>query len=142
MTTQPLRLAPGADLRRELEALASAAFPQGCFVVCGIGSLVSAQLRLAAREDASFMPGPIELLSLAGTVTADGAHLHACVADADGHVMGGHLVYGNEIRTTAEVLLAPVPGWELGRAADPATGFKELTIRPSPADAGAQADQG
>lgn len=129
MNNQPLRLAPGADLRRELEMLASAAFPSGCFVVCGIGSLVSAQLRLAAREDAMFVPGPLELLSLAGTVTANGAHLHAAVANADGQVIGGHLLYGNEVRTTAEVLLAPVQGWQLSRAIDPETGFKELMIR-------------
>ena len=66
-----------------------------------------------------------------GSVSADGAHLHLSVADAMGRVTGGHLAYGSTVRTTAELLLALLPGWQFGRAIDPATGYAELVPRRS-----------
>jgi predicted DNA-binding protein with PD1-like motif len=123
----PLRLAPGADLRRALE---QAGVPQG-FVVSGIGSLKDVQLRFAGAAAATLLPGDFEIVSLAGTITPDGAHLHMAVSDAQGRVFGGHVVHGNVVRTTAEILLAATPGWELSRAFDAATGFPELLVRPA-----------
>jgi len=135
MNLHPLRLAPGADLRRALEDAAVLAGAGGCFVVCGIGSLVAARLRHADRDAETHVEGPLEILTLAGTLSPTGAHLHMTVADAEGRVVGGHVAYGNEVRTTAEVLLAGVPGWTLSREVDPATGFKELVVRPTTAPA-------
>jgi len=127
----PLRLPPGADLKQALQGLvAEPAWAQGAFVVAGIGSLEGARLRLAAADAGTEIAGPCELLSLQGTLSADGAHLHMAVADAQGRVWGGHVLDGNLIRTTAELLLAPLPGWQLGRAPDAATGYAELVVRP------------
>jgi predicted DNA-binding protein with PD1-like motif len=99
------------------------------FVVCGIGSLVDARLRFAAQEEATTIPGPSEIVSLSGSLSADGAHLHMSVATPDGTVIGGHVVYGNTIRTTAEVLLVFLPEWHLTREHDPSTGYQELFVR-------------
>lgn len=129
---QPLRLAPGADLRQALEALAAAPGAASAFVVAGIGSLVDARLRLAGSESESRIAGPLEILSLSGTIAANGAHLHMTVADAHGQVRGGHVLHGNVVRTTAELLLAPLPGWQLTREPDPATGHAELVVRRHP----------
>ncbi|MBQ0931483.1 DUF296 domain-containing protein [Ideonella sp. 4Y16] len=127
----PLRLPPGTDLKAGLLALlAQPAWADGAFVVAGIGSLHGARLRLAAADAATEIAGPCELLSLQGTLSTDGAHLHAALADAQGRVWGGHLLDGNRVRTTAELLLAPLPGWRLSRAADAATGYAELVVRP------------
>ena len=125
----PLRLPPGVDLRHALEEAAAGFAPAGCFVVSGIGSLQDAQLRLAARDAATRFDGPWEILSLAGTLTRDGAHLHIALSDGDGRVVGGHLVHGNRVRTTAELLLCRPAGWVLGRGADAATGYAELQVR-------------
>ena len=38
------------------------------------------------------------------TLSPDGAHLHGSVADANGEVMGGHVMPGCIVRTTAEVV--------------------------------------
>ena len=125
----PLRLQPGADLRRALEAAVAA---QGCaaaFVVCGIGSLGEAQLRLADAPQALRLDGPLELLTLSGSVAENGSHLHASLSDAQGRVLGGHLGYGCSVRTTAEVLLALLPPWRFRREPDAATGFDELVPR-------------
>ena len=51
------------------------------------------------------------------------------VADASGRVYGGHVGHGNVVRTTAEILLAPLRDWRLTREHDPVTGFAELVVR-------------
>jgi uncharacterized protein len=126
METLPLRIPPGADLRRTLEAVEGDAR----FVIAGIGSLSEVALRFAGAPSALPRSGAFEILTLSGSLSADGAHLHASVADADGRVAGGHVAYGCIVRTTAEVLLVPLPGWALTRERDAATGYPELVVRP------------
>ena len=127
MSFRPIRLSPGDDLRRALEAVAVDS--PGSFVVCGIGSLDGARLRLAADDVDTALDGPFEILSLSGSLSQDGAHLHMAVADASGQVIGGHVPYGNTVRTTVEVLLADLGEWQLGRELDERTGYKEMAIR-------------
>lgn len=129
MSFLPVRLPPGVDLRRALDDLAAAQASASAFVVAGIGSLVEARLRYAGEAAETRIEGPLEILSLSGTLGAGGSHLHMAVSDATGRVYGGHVGRGNVVRTTAEVLLAPLPDWSLGRAHDPATGFAELVVR-------------
>ena len=130
MYSLPLRLHPASDLRREIEK-AVAALPGGSgFVLSGVGSLSQASLKFAAVDAATLLVEPLEILTLAGSVGASGAHLHASVATASGRVLGGHLGYGSLVRTTAEVLVAVLPEWRLTREHDPATGFAELVVAP------------
>lgn len=70
-------------------------------------------------------------MTLGGTVSAAGAHLHMSVADGAGRVLGGHVAHGCTVRTTAEVLLLLLPEWSFARELDAATGFAELVVRPS-----------
>lgn len=126
----PLRLRPGDDLRRALEAAVGACGFDSAFVVSGIGSLVDARLRFAGDDKETLVTGPLEIVSLSGTLSASGVHLHMAVSDACGRVHGGHVGHGNTVRTTAEVLLAVLPDATLAREFDPDTGFQELVIRP------------
>ncbi len=130
-THHPLRLPPGLDLRGALEALAREDPGLSGFVVCGIGSLESPVLRFADQEEGTVLTGPQEVLTLAGSVSPDGAHLHLLVADERGQNRGGHLCHGSRVRTTMEILLLCPEGWQLGRERDAATGHLELTISPS-----------
>jgi predicted DNA-binding protein with PD1-like motif len=134
---RPLRLSPGDDLRRALETVARDG--TGAFVVCGIGSLDGVRLRLAADSAETSLEGPFEILSLSGSLSKDGAHLHMAVADASGRVVGGHVGHGNRVRTTAEILLADVGEWSVAREFDERTGYQELVVRDAaqrmPADA-------
>ena len=125
----PIRLQPGADLRRSLEEQAAAGSGLSAFVVAGIGSLTNATIRLAAEQEEAQLSGPFEIISLSGTLSASGAHLHMSVANKEGQVVGGHVCYGNIIRTTAEVLLVVLEGWHLSRAPDPTTGYQELQVK-------------
>jgi len=127
MKTLPLRLPPGADLRRALEAALAEHGAEAGFVLQGIGSLQPALLRLAGAEATVAPDGSVELLTLAGSV-APGAS-HASVSDAAGRVFGGHLGYGSIVATTAEVLLVLLPDWAFSREPDTATGYAELVVR-------------
>lgn len=130
MEMRPLRLTPGQDLRRALECLVFAEGFSAAFVVAGIGSLDKAHLRRAGADDADVLTGKIELLSLSGSIAANGSHLHAALATATGEVLGGHLAYGCTIRTTAEILLGLLPDWSFMRERDLGTGYAELSVRP------------
>ena len=123
------RFAPGEDLRRSLESkLAGEAYTAG-WVCAAVGSLNEATLRFAAHHAASSLAGPLELISLSGTFSPDGIHLHASVADGAGRMSGGHLDYGCVVRTTAELVCVLCTG-ELSfrRELDERTGYKELVV--------------
>jgi len=129
MQTLPLRLPPHVDLRAALEAILTEQAVGAAFVLQGIGSLSIAQIRLAGKPHPTELRGDLEILTLAGSLSPDGAHLHISVSDAHGHVIGGHVYSGCIVRTTAEVLIALLPDWRLSREPDAATGYPELTIR-------------
>jgi len=136
MKVHVLRLGPGDDLRGALERtfreLAAEHGIAAACIVSAVGSLGRAVLRYADQGQGSETGGPLELLMLTGTLSPDGAHLHASVADETGAVKGGHLLPGCVVRTTAEVVIALLPGWEFRRELDEATGFRELAARPRP----------
>jgi predicted DNA-binding protein with PD1-like motif len=119
----PIRLSPGADLRRALEEAVRAQGLGSAFVVAGIGSLSDAETKETK------VAGPLEMVSLSGSLCPSGAHLHMSVSDASGNVYGGHVGHGNTVRTTAEVLIATLSDWSLTREHDATTGFSELVVR-------------
>ena len=129
MRVLPIRLAPGTDLRLALEQVLQEQKEQAGWVLSGIGSLSVAPLRLAGQDELSILEGDLEILTLTGSLSPDGAHLHISAAAADGQVSGGHLAVGAKVRTTAEVLVALLPSWSFSRELDPDTGFKELMSR-------------
>ncbi|TFW24318.1 DNA-binding protein [Duganella callida] len=128
MVPLPLRLNPGDDLRAAVVAALQASGHGAGFVLQGIGSLSVAQLRYAGRPQPEALRGDLEILTLAGSVSPDGAHLHMSVADAQGRVLGGHVCAGCVVRTTAELLLALLPEHRFTREHDARTGYPELQI--------------
>ena len=128
MQALPLRLVPGQDLRGVIEAALGS--HTAAFVVQGIGSLSVAQLRFAGVDHATTLRGDLEVLSLAGSIAPEGAHLHMSISDAQGRVFGGHVAMGCIVRTTAEILLAVLPDHTFSRVLDAdGTGFPELVVR-------------
>jgi hypothetical protein len=101
-------------------------------VITCAGSLANALIRFADDEEVTRVPGPLEIISLSGTIASfGGSHLHIAIADADGRVMGGHLKEGSIIRTTAELVVGVLDGYAFHREIDPETGFAELVVDPS-----------
>lgn len=129
MRPLPLRLCPEQDLRLALEAALSEHGVAAAFVLQGIGSLSAARIRLAGMRQPAQLSGDLEILTLAGSLAPDGAHLHISVADAQGRVIGGHVAPGCIVRTTAEILLALLPDHQFSREPDAQSGYSELAIR-------------
>lgn len=133
MRTFPIRLTPGQDLRTALEAAVRDQNCRAAFVLSGIGSLSTADLRFAGADQPERLTGDMEILSLSGIVAFDGvkssSHLHMALSTSIGQVLGGHVAAGCIVRTTAEVLLALLPEWEFGREPNALTGYGELVVR-------------
>jgi predicted DNA-binding protein with PD1-like motif len=122
MQTHPVRLFPGDDLRGALEDTLRALDLEAAFVLQGIGSLSVAQLRFAGAEQATELRGDLEILTLAGSISPNGAHLHLAARVGDRHVQM------RTVRTTAEILLALLPEHRFTREPDAATGYLELFV--------------
>ena len=130
MKVVPLRLQPSDDLRLVLEAWMGAQEELAGCVISAVGSLSLAQLRLAGATQATAIHGELEILSLSGTLSPDGAHLHIAIAGSSGTVIGVHLCAGSLVRTTAELVVGLLPEWRFRRELDPVTGYAELRISP------------
>ena len=129
MKTLVLRLNPGDDLRAALDAALAKSGGTAAFVLSGIGSLRGASIRFADAATAARIEGSLEILTLSGTLSPDGSHLHIGVSDAAGKVSGGHVAPGCVVRTTAEILVGWLPEWRFTREIDPVTGYAELVPR-------------
>jgi len=106
MRSYTFRLKPGQDLFDSIDAFVSEnKIDAGC-VLSSVGSLTHATLRLANRAHYNQYDGYFEIVSMTGTVSTNGSHLHISISDGDGVTIGGHLVSGCKIYTTAEIVLA------------------------------------
>lgn len=124
-----LRLRPGQDLRKELERFTKERGLRAGFIITTVGSLQRASLRLADKSEATSFDGKFEIVSLVGTLAQDGVHLHISISDGTGRTVGGHIVEGCQIYTTAEIVIGEASGMVFSRETDKETGYKELTIR-------------
>jgi len=134
MRTHAVRLSPGTDLLAELQGLTDAhALRAGLILTC-VGSLSRARLRApgAMGEEDVFLTcdEPMEIVSLTGTLCPDGLHVHISLARRDGSCVGGHLVSGCVVNTTAELVIGELEDIKFTRPLDPATGYDELSVRP------------
>ncbi|MBD0267145.1 MAG: DNA-binding protein [Cyanobacteria bacterium Co-bin8] len=123
-----LRLVPGQDLKQALGELAQAHEIQAGIILTAVGSLRQAALRFAGQSEATVLLGPFELVSLVGTLSVEGLHLHGAIADAQGHTLGGHIMEGCLIYTTAEIVVGEVSQTAFRRQVDACTGYRELVI--------------
>ena len=122
------RLKPGQDLFNEIEAVvAEKNIEAGC-VLSAVGSLTHATLRLANRDYYSEYDGHFEIVSMNGTVSIHGSHLHISISDGDGKTIGGHLVPGCKICTTAEMVLIIFDDVVYMREYSEDSGYEELVV--------------
>ena len=129
MKIHALRLRPGQDLRKELERLTRAKKIRAGFVMTAAGNLDRATVRLAGAEKIRIWKGPLEIVSLVGTLSTDGPHLHISFSDRQGKVFGGHLKDGCPVRTTCEIVIGASADHTFTRKSDRKTGFNELVVK-------------
>ncbi|SHF45187.1 hypothetical protein SAMN05444339_106143 [Loktanella atrilutea] len=126
-----VRLKPGANLIEGLRNIFAESAATAMAVVSCVGSLTQVDLRFADRPEATRLRGRFEILSLTGTMDAAHQHLHLSVADEHGQVRGGHLMAsGSVVYTTAELVVAVLPGLHFARRPCALSGYDELTIAP------------
>jgi uncharacterized protein len=116
-------------LRQQLESFVKDKRIRAGFIITAVGSLRQATIRLADQSSSTRFDGKFEILSLAGTLGQDGMHLHISLSDSTGKTIGGHLVPGCLIYTTAEIVIADADGLTFSREKDTETTFEELRIR-------------
>lgn len=124
-----LRLQPGEDVRKELGKWSIEQRIDAAAIVSAVGSLTQAHVRYANRADGIKTTGDLEVISLSGTISAHGMHLHLGVADRDGAMLGGHLLEGCLVRTTLELTIQEIDGVIMLRTKDDSTTYEELDPR-------------
>lgn len=138
MATQPysstvvshcFRLKPGQDLKMELIRYCQEHNLYAACVVSSVGSLEKATLRLADGKEVTEFLGPFEIVSLTGTLSSESGHFHISLSNTQGAVIGGHLMNGCIIKTTAEIVLLENSELQFVREFDGSTGYKELVVR-------------
>lgn len=125
-----LRLSPQQDLKAELDALAIAQNLEAACILTCVGSLTRAVLRLAGQSEPTTYDGRFEMVSLVGLLSRHGSHYHMAIADDTGRTLGGHVLAGCQVYTTAEIVIGILPHTRFVRELDPATGYRELSIEP------------
>ncbi len=134
MKTYSFRLTPGDDLKLGIEKFTSRATIGAGYILTCVGSLTEVVIRLAGatpeKQDIRSYRGHFEIVSLVGTVSINGCHLHMSFSDEYGTVAGGHLKEGSVVGTTAEVVLGEDENVQYYRELDPETGFPELNVYP------------
>jgi len=128
MQIHTFRLKPGQDLFDEIETFVHEKHIEAGCILSAVGSLTHATLRLANRDHYSEYDGHFEIVSMTGTVSVHGSHLHIAISDGDGVTTGGHLVSGCKIYTTAEMALAVFEDVVYKREFAVDSGYEELVI--------------
>uniref|UniRef100_A0A3P9A616 PPC domain-containing protein n=2 Tax=Esox lucius TaxID=8010 RepID=A0A3P9A616_ESOLU len=128
-----VRLGPGQELLGSLQAFVEERNLRAPFIVTCVGSVTKATLRLAHTtagntNEVIHLDEHFEIVSLVGTLNKD-AHLHICLADKEGKTVGGHVMGGLEVFTTAEVVIGEATELLFERHMDHSTGFHELVIQ-------------
>lgn len=128
MENYTFRLKPGHDLIDSIEAFAhEKGIAAGC-IISGVGSLTHATLRLANQEFHTDYDDYFEIVSITGLVSVHGSHVHISISDGRGHTIGGHLVAGCKIYTTAEIVILAFSNLIYKREFAEDSGYEELVV--------------
>lgn len=122
------RLTKGQDLKKSIMDFVLENNIKAGVVKSGVGCVYEARFRLANAEGFFHSKDNYEIVSLMGTVSPDGLHLHVALADSEGRVIGGHLTEGCLVNTTAEVVVESFDDYIFSREFDSNTGYKELVV--------------
>jgi predicted DNA-binding protein with PD1-like motif len=128
MQIHTFRLKPGQDLFDEIETFVHEKYIEAGCILSAVGSLTHVTLRLANRDHYNEYDGHFEIVSMTGTVSVHGSHLHIAISDGDGVTTGGHLVSGCKIYTTAEMVLAVFEDVVYKREFADDSGYEELVV--------------
>lgn len=129
ISTHAFRLKPGEDLKAGIQKLVNEKQIKAGWISTGVGSLTNYNIRFANQPNGSMDSGHFEIVSLTGTVSVNGSHIHLSVSDSTGKTIGGHLMDGCKVYTTAEIVILSTDDYEFLRKNDGSTPWEELQVK-------------
>lgn len=124
------RLKPGQDLKQEIQNLVNKEQIKAGWISTCVGSLTNYTIRFANQPNGSSDSGHFEIVSLTGTVSTNGSHLHISLSDSTGKTIGGHLMENCKVYTTAEIVILSSNDFIFKREVDGTTPWDELQVVP------------
>jgi hypothetical protein len=122
------RLKPGHDLKKEIQQLVNDQQIKAGWISTCVGSLTNYNIRYANQPEGTHGSGHFEIVSLTGTVSVNGSHIHISVSDSTGKTIGGHLLDSNIVYTTAEIVILSSDELNFKREKDGSTPWEELQV--------------
>ncbi|MFA0077048.1 PPC domain-containing DNA-binding protein [Vibrio artabrorum] len=122
------RLTRDQDLKLEIQRLVTTHNISAGSIASCVGCVSQLNIRLANANNTKRVQAPFEIVSVMATLTPNHQHIHLSVADEKGNVIGGHLLEGTLIATTAELIVHRYDTLTFDREHDDSTGYTELTI--------------
>ena len=129
MQPLPLKLAPGSDLRLSLEELAQRDGISG-FVLGVVGNLTKASFQCPGQAEPTVLEGDLEVITLNGTLSPEGVHLHLSLSDGACQVWGGHLEPGTIVQKGVDLLIGVLEQREGRPARQTAAPRIEIAVLP------------
>ena len=129
LSAHAFRLNPGQDLKQAIQKLVDEKQIKAGWISTCVGSLTNYSIRFANQPNGSSDSGHFEIVSLTGTVSINGSHLHIGISDSTGKTIGGHLMDGCKIYTTAEIVILSSNDLIFKREKDGTTPWEELQIK-------------
>lgn len=123
-----LRLLPGLDLRASIQKYVTEHKIKAGWIITCAGSLTDYNIRFANASEGTKGSGHFEIVSLTGTLSQNGSHIHISISDSTGKTIGGHLLEGCKVYTTAEIILNESSKYLFTRQKDGSTPWEELHI--------------
>lgn len=122
------RLKPGQDLKQEIQNLVNKEQIKAGWISTCVGSLTNYTIRFANQPNGSSDSGHFEIVSLTGTVSTNGSHIHISLSDSTGKTIGGHLMENCKVYTTAEIVILSSNDFIFKREIDGTTPWDELQV--------------
>ena len=129
MQPLPLKLAPGSDLRLSLEELAQRDGISG-FVLGVVGNLTKASFQCPGQAEPTVLEGDLEVITLNGTFSPEGVHLHLSLSDGACQVWGGHLEPGTIVQKGVDLLIGVLEQREASPARPSSAPRVEIAVLP------------
>jgi len=127
--TYAFRLKPGQDLKQSIDSIVKEKKIEAGWINTCVGSITEYNIRFANQEKGYSDKGHFEIVSLVGTLSVNGSHIHISISDSTGKTIGGHLLEGCKIYTTAEIVIGVSKEFVFTREKDGSTPWEELVIK-------------
>ncbi|MDB4767019.1 DNA-binding protein [bacterium] len=127
--SQAIRLKPGDDLKKSIQTFVDAKQIKAGWIAACVGSLTDYHIRFANKPTGAKGSGHFEIVSLTGTLSTSGSHIHISISDGAGKTIGGHLLDECIVYTTAEIVIQSTPTLLFTREKDGTTQWSELQIK-------------